>query len=138
MPRKSLRKIDRAPAQGQSMQRATAALKEHGFTVELLDDATAARDRVKALIPEGASVFTGASETLRLSGIQDDINGSDRYDALRPRAAARHGTAAIGSAGQKRRPHCCPRRRTICWRWILVFRCRRTLRGGSRASSAGR
>jgi YkgG family uncharacterized protein len=30
-------------------------------------------------------VFTGASETLRLSGIQDDINASGRYDAVRSR-----------------------------------------------------
>jgi L-lactate utilization protein LutC len=30
-------------------------------------------------------VFTGASETLRLSGIEADINASGRYDAIRPR-----------------------------------------------------
>jgi hypothetical protein len=33
-------------------------------------------------------VFTGASETLRLSGIEQDINNSGRYDALRPRVLA--------------------------------------------------
>jgi hypothetical protein len=33
-------------------------------------------------------VFTGASETLRLSGIEEDINNSGRYDALRPRGTA--------------------------------------------------
>jgi hypothetical protein len=44
-----------------------------------------ARARVKDLIPEGASVFTGASETLRLSGIDEDINTSGRYAAVRPR-----------------------------------------------------
>ena len=49
------------------------------FTVEILDDAAAARIRVKDLIPEGARVFTGASETLRLSGIDEDINASGRY-----------------------------------------------------------
>ena len=40
------------------------------------------------LIPPGASVFTGASETLRLSGIDDDINTSGRYDAIRTRSRA--------------------------------------------------
>lgn len=30
-------------------------------------------------------MFTGASETLRLSGIEEDINNSGRYDALRSR-----------------------------------------------------
>jgi hypothetical protein len=43
---------------------------------------------VRALIPEGVRVFTGASETLRLSGIDEDINGSGRYDAVRPRVLA--------------------------------------------------
>jgi chemotaxis response regulator CheB len=28
-------------------------------------------------------VFTGASQTLRLSGIEEDINNSGRYDAIR-------------------------------------------------------
>jgi hypothetical protein len=33
-------------------------------------------------------VFTGASETLRLSGIEEDINTSGRYQAIKPRALA--------------------------------------------------
>lgn len=72
-------------ASEQSIEQAAAALTEHGFTVEILADAAAARERVKELIPEGASVFTGASETLRLSGIDDDINARGRYDAVRSR-----------------------------------------------------
>jgi hypothetical protein len=72
------------PASEQRLQRAAAALTAHGFTVEILDEAAAARARIKDLIPEGASVFTGASETLRLSGIDDDINASGRYQAIRP------------------------------------------------------
>ncbi|WP_026416752.1 LUD domain-containing protein [Actinomadura oligospora] len=74
-----------APASAQSIERAAKALAENGFTVEILDDAAAARARVADLIPDGASVFTGASETLRLSGIDEDINAGGRYDALRPR-----------------------------------------------------
>jgi hypothetical protein len=62
------------PALAPRLERAAAALTAHGFTVEILDDTAAARTRVKDLIPEGASVFTGASETLRLSGIDADIN----------------------------------------------------------------
>jgi LUD domain len=76
------------PATAQRLERAAAALTAHGFTVEVLDDTAAARSRVRELIPEGASVFTGASETLRLSGIDGDINASGRYDALRPRGLA--------------------------------------------------
>src|SRR5262249_24921199 len=69
-------------------ERAAAALTAHGFTVEILDDVAAARARVSDLIPEGASVFTSASETLRLSGIDNDINASGRYQAVKPRVLA--------------------------------------------------
>jgi LUD domain len=73
------------PAPAERLERVATALTAHGFSVEILDDAAAARARIKDLIPEGASVFTGASETLRLSGIEEDINHSGRYDALRSR-----------------------------------------------------
>jgi ketosteroid isomerase-like protein len=73
------------PADAERLERAAAALREHNFTVEILDDAAAARARVAELIPEGASVFTGSSETLRRSGIDADINTSGRYDAVKSR-----------------------------------------------------
>ena len=76
------------PASSPRLQRAAAALRSHGFTVEVLDDAAAARTRIKDLVPEGASVFTAASETLRLSGIDADLNTSGRYQAIRPRVLA--------------------------------------------------
>jgi hypothetical protein len=76
------------PVTAQRLERAAAALTAHGFTVEILDDAAAARVRIKDLIPDGATVFTGASETLRLSGIDEDINASGRYDAARARGQA--------------------------------------------------
>ena len=76
------------PASAGSLERAAAALTAHGFTVEILDDAGAARARVKDLIPEGARVATAASETLRLSGIDEDINASGRYQAIKPRVLA--------------------------------------------------
>jgi len=76
------------PAPAERLEQAAAALMARGFTVELLDDAAAARARIKELIPEGASVFTAASETLRLSGIDEDINRSGRYRAVKPRALA--------------------------------------------------
>jgi hypothetical protein len=76
------------PAPAPRLERAAAALTAHGFTVEVLDDAAAARARVAELIPEGASVLTVSSETLRLSGIDADVNASGRYQAVRPRALA--------------------------------------------------
>jgi hypothetical protein len=76
------------PAPAERLERAAAALTAHNFTVEILDNVAAARARVKDLIPEGASVFTGASETLRLSGIEDDITSSGRYDPVKGRTVA--------------------------------------------------
>ncbi len=74
------------PAAERTLERVAAALRANNFAVEILDDAAAARARVKDLIPEGASVFTGASETLRLSGIDEDINRSGRYDSVKARS----------------------------------------------------
>lgn len=76
------------PASEGSLARTAAALTAHGFVVEILDDATAARTRVAELIPAGASVLTASSETLRRSGIDDDLNTSGRYEAVRPRLVA--------------------------------------------------
>ena len=76
------------PASTAQLERVAAALREKNFAAEVLADASAARVRVEELIPAGASVLTGASETLRLSGIDADINESGRYDAIRPRGLA--------------------------------------------------
>jgi hypothetical protein len=84
------------PAPAEHLERAAAALTAHGFTAEILDDAAAARARLRDLIPEGASVLTGASETLRLSGIDADINTSGRYQAVRPQTLAMDRVTAAG------------------------------------------
>ena len=76
------------PVPPDRLQRAASALVANGFTVEILDDAAAARSRIKDLVAEGTTVLTGASETLRLSGVDDDINLSGRYKAVRPRLLA--------------------------------------------------
>jgi acyl-CoA hydrolase len=76
------------PARVERLERVAAALMEKNFAVEILDDAAAARTRVKDLIPEGATVFTGASETLRLSGIDEDINSSGRYESVKARSSS--------------------------------------------------
>src|SRR5215470_11810503 len=87
------------PAPTEHLERAASALAAHGFAVEILDDAAAARARIKDLIPEGASVFTGASETLRRSGIEEDINTSGRYDAVKSRAGTLGRVHAVTETG---------------------------------------
>jgi LUD domain len=90
------------PAPAKHLERAAAALRSHGFTVEILGDAAAARIRIKDLIPEGASVLTGASETLRLSGIDADLNSSGRYQAIKPQTLAMDRAAAAGDIRRMR------------------------------------
>lgn len=76
------------PASAQRLERTAAALRAHGFIVEILADRAAARTRVKDLVPRGASVFTAASETLRLSGVEEDLNTSGAYEPVKPRIRA--------------------------------------------------
>jgi L-lactate utilization protein LutC len=71
-----------------SLQRTVEQLQARGFKAEILDDAQAARLRMAELVPDGASVYTGASETLRLSGIDADLNASGRYEAIKARTYA--------------------------------------------------
>jgi hypothetical protein len=47
------------PAPEQRVERAAAALTANGFAAEILDDAAAARTRIKDLIPEGAQLAYG-------------------------------------------------------------------------------
>lgn len=71
-----------------TLQRVAGRLRAGGFNVEVLDDAEAVRARITELVPTGTCVFTGTSETLRLSGIDADLNASGRYDAIKPRIQA--------------------------------------------------
>jgi hypothetical protein len=73
------------PADADQLGRAAEALAHCGFTVEILDDAASARSRLRDLLPAGGTVFTPASETLRLSGIEENINASGRYQPIRSR-----------------------------------------------------
>ena len=76
------------PASEERLAAVAAALTARGFAAEILDDVAAARARIQELIPAGASVLTAASETLRLSGIDADLNESGRYQAVRPQLLA--------------------------------------------------
>jgi acyl-CoA hydrolase len=66
---------------------AVAALEEHGFSVEVVDDLDAARRAVLARIPQGSSVMTNTSVTLEETGIAAAINEGGPYDSARTRMA---------------------------------------------------
>ena len=73
------------PADEARVQRAAAALESNGFTVLRAADAAEAKQIVMGLIPDGAEVSHGASETLDLTGITAELDQSGRYDPIRPR-----------------------------------------------------
>ena len=65
--------------------RAAAALERNGMTVLRAADAAEAKRIVLGLIPDGSHVHHGASQTLDVSGISDEIDQSSRYEPVRPR-----------------------------------------------------
>jgi hypothetical protein len=71
------------PAPGRRIDTAAAALRERNFTVYVADTVAEARKLVNDLLPDGRTVFTASSETLRLSGIAADVDESDRVVSVR-------------------------------------------------------
>ncbi len=67
------------------VKRAAAALEANGIKLFLAPDATEAKQIVLSLIPEGAQVHHGASQSLEETGILDAVEKSGRYEHLRPR-----------------------------------------------------
>jgi hypothetical protein len=67
------------------VRRTAAALEANGMSVLLAADAADARRIVLGLLPDGSHVYHGASQTLEVSGITEEIEKSGRYEALRPR-----------------------------------------------------
>ena len=73
------------PANDAAVQRTIAALEANGMTVFHAATASEAKRIVLDLIPEGAQVHHGASQSLDRAGITQEIEKSDRYEPLRVR-----------------------------------------------------
>lgn len=71
------------PAAEAQLQRAAAALRGRGMTVEIVDHPAAAKDLALTLLPAEGTIFTSTSETVRLSGLASEINESGRYQSIR-------------------------------------------------------
>jgi hypothetical protein len=67
------------------VKRTMAALETNGISVLRAPDAAEAKRIVLDLIPDGSQVHHGASQTLDVVGITDEIDKSGRYEPLRPR-----------------------------------------------------
>ena len=71
-------------ADSETVDRTVAALEANGITVIRARDGAEASQLVLDLIPDGSRVYHGASETLAVTGITDEIERSARYEPLRP------------------------------------------------------
>jgi hypothetical protein len=65
--------------------RTAAALEANGFSVLRAADAAEAKRAVLQLIPDGSQVHHGASRSLEVSGLVDEVEKSGRFDPVRPR-----------------------------------------------------
>jgi len=74
-----------APAEDARVGRTVAALEANGIRVLRAANSAEARRLVLDLIPAGSQVHQGASLSLEVSGISEEIERSGRYEPLRPR-----------------------------------------------------
>jgi hypothetical protein len=65
--------------------RAAVALEANGISVIRAADVAEAKEVVLGLIADGSEVHHGASMSLDVAGITDEIDKSGRYESLRPR-----------------------------------------------------
>ena len=70
------------------IERTVWALEANGIHALVAENGAQARRMFFELVPEGAEVFLGASVTLETLGIQQEIDRSGRFDAIRPRRMA--------------------------------------------------
>src|SRR5580700_9209069 len=71
-------------ASEESLQKTAAALRARNFAVEVVDTPADARAYVISILPKDQSIFTASSETINLSGLDEEINTSGKYTAIRP------------------------------------------------------
>src|SRR5436190_12983336 len=84
------------PADDSTIEAAALALRDKGYAVHVVDDAAEAKRVVLELLPEGAEVGQGASQTLEEIGVTPELEGSGRYDAVRARTRAMDRTTPEG------------------------------------------
>jgi hypothetical protein len=72
-------------ADGARAARTAAALEGNGISVLRAANAEEAKRIVRDLIPAGAQVYHGASQSLEDSGIAQELEQSGRFEPLRPR-----------------------------------------------------
>src|SRR6266498_5040224 len=75
-------------ADEKQIQRTAQALEARNIKVLIAENGQEAKSMFFELVPEGAEVFLGASVTLEIIGIKDEIDKSGKYNSLRPKMFA--------------------------------------------------
>ncbi|HEY6074455.1 MAG TPA: LUD domain-containing protein [Anaerolineales bacterium] len=70
------------------LQRTVRSLEANGIHALIVQNGEEARRKFFELVPEGAEILLAASVTLETLGIQEEIEKSGRYDAVRPKRMA--------------------------------------------------
>jgi len=70
-------------ASNDSIERAAKALREHGMTVIVAENAVEAKEQVLGLLPKDKSIFTGSSQTIEALGIPAEVD--QHFDSVRIR-----------------------------------------------------
>jgi L-lactate utilization protein LutC len=83
---RSLSRRFAAVADDARVTRTAAALEANGFSVLRATTAGEAKRIVLDLIPAGSQIHHGASQSLEVAGIVEEIERPGRYEPLRPRA----------------------------------------------------
>jgi L-lactate utilization protein LutC len=73
------------PSSPERLRLVSRALENNGFHALIAHSRDEARQMVLDLVPEGVEVHIGLSETMRELGVTSEIEGSGRYDAIRPK-----------------------------------------------------
>ena len=84
VPNKAFAKL----ASDEQIERAVKALEANGIHALVAKDGAEAKRLFFELVPDGAEIFLGASVTLEKLGIQNEIDKSGRFDAVRPKLFA--------------------------------------------------
>lgn len=62
-----------APASSEIVTQTAEALRARGINVEIVDTPAEALAKIESLIPDGATIMTGASKTLQQIGLEDKL-----------------------------------------------------------------
>ncbi len=70
-------------AKDESISKTKDALEKNGIAVFVVENGAEAKEKVLQMIPEGAEIMNMTSETLRTTGIADEINKLGKYNSVR-------------------------------------------------------